>query len=213
MGWRSRVKWGLLGGLIGVVVLVGVSALMPARVTRTVEVIANSALAGRARTVKGQSIVLEDTRIEMEVEMVGISEISSQPVVVLKEKGGGCYLPIFIGLFEANAISVAVEGVSVPRPLSPDLTCSILSSLGASVDAVSINEIRDNTFYATIILVDNWARVEIDSRPSDAIAIALRVGAPIYAEEVVLEKAGIRPSQDGEEALPLVLERRRSDEW
>jgi len=178
---------------------------MPAGVTNTVEVIANSALASRVRAVKEPGAVIKDTLIEMDIELVGVSGISNQPVVILRERAGERYLPIVIGLSEANAILVAVEGLSVPRPLSADLTCSIMNELGASVDSVTINDIRDHTFYASIVLIDNWTRIEIDSRPSDAIAIALRVGAPVYVEEAVLQEAGILPERDSNDALPVVL--------
>jgi bifunctional DNase/RNase len=205
LGWRSRVKWCLLGCLIGVLALVGASALVPAGVANTVGIIAGSTFASRARAVKEQRAVIEDTLIEMDVEAVGLSGLNNQPVVILKEKAGERCLPIAIGLFEASAISVAVEGLSVPRPLSADLTCSIMDELGTSVDSVTINDIQDNTFYANIVLVDSWTRIEIDSRPSDAIAIALRVGAPVYVEEAVLQEAGILPEQDSNDAVPVVL--------
>lgn len=88
------------------------------------------------------------------------------------------------------------------RPLSPDLTCSIVDRLGASVDSIIINDLRDGVYYATIVVSgNNWREARIDSRPSDAIAIAVRVGAPVYAEEIVLEKAGIKPEPDIEEYI------------
>ena len=198
MGRLSRVKWCLLGCLIGVLALVGASALLPGRITKAVELVANTNLAGRVRALGEQETIGEDTLIEMAVETVGVSSINNQPVVVLKEKAGERYLPIWIGFLEANAISVIIEGVDVPRPLSPDLTCSIMDRLGASVNSIIINDIQNNTFYASIVLVANWMKIEIDSRPSDAIAIAVRVGAPIYAEEAVLEKAGIQPKQEAD---------------
>jgi len=110
----------------------------------------------------------------------------------LKEKVGERYLPIWIGLAEANAISVILEGVSVERPLTSDLLCSVIDTVGAGVNSIIINDLRNQTFYASLILNVNWMQVEVDSRPSDAIAIAVRVRAPIYVEEAVLEKAGIQ---------------------
>lgn len=213
MGWRGRVKWGLLGCLIGVLALVGVSALLPGGVTRGVELVASGDFATRVRALgRGQDTVSEDTLIEMVVETVGVSSSDNQPVVLLKEKAGERYLPIWIGSAEADAIMVAIEGIALSRPLSPDLTISIMDRLAASVNSIIINDIRNHTFYASIFLTANWVELEIDSRPSDAIAIAVRVGAPIYAEETVLEKEGIGPKQEPDgrvvnylQALPVNL--------
>jgi len=198
MGRRSRIKWCLLGCLIGVVALVGASAVLPGRLTNTVKMIANTGPASRVRALTEQETVIEDNLVEMVVENVGVSRVSNQPVVVLKEKAGERYLFIWIGFAEANAISVATEGVNVPRPLTHDLICSVTKGLGASVNSIIINDIKDNTFYATIVLTANWIEMEIDSRPSDAIAIAVRIGVPIYAEEKVIDEAGIRPEQETE---------------
>ena len=114
----------------------------------------------------------------------------------LKERGGERYLPIVIGPAEANAISVVLEGIEMPRPLTPDLLRSIIDRIGVSVDSIVITDIQNNTFYANIILNANWTKIEIDARPSDAIAVALRVRAPIYVEESVLDKLGIQPEHD-----------------
>jgi len=196
MGRRSRVKWCLLGCLIGVLALVGVSAVLPGRLTNAVRLIASNNLAGKIRTLTEQETIGEDTLVEMVVETVGVSRIDNRPVVVLKEKTGERYLLIGIGTAEATAISVSIEGVNVPRPLSPDLLCSVMNRLGARVNSIIINDIQNGIFYARIVLTANWTKIEIDSRPSDAIAIAMRVGAPIYAEEKVLDKAGIQPKQE-----------------
>ena len=192
MGILSRVKWCSLGCLIGVLVLVGVSVFIPGEVTNAVRWVANNDVACKVRALTEQEAVVEPTLIEMVVETVGVSRIDNAPVVILKEKAGEGYLPIWIGLAEANAISVILEGVSVERPLTSDLLCSVIDRLGASVDSIVINDLRDNTFYASLILNVNWMQVEVDSRPSDAIAIAVRVRAPIYVEEAVLDKAGIQ---------------------
>ena len=192
----SRVKWCLLGCLIVGLAFVGVSVFLPGRLTTAVKLVANNDFACKARALTERKAVEEDTLVEMAVETVGMSEIDHQPVVVLKEKAGERYLPIWIGFAEANAIAVIIEGVDVPRPLTSDLLCSIMNRLGASINSIIINDLKDNTFYANIILKVNWAEMKIDSRPSDAIAIAVRAGAPIYVKEAVLDKAGIKPNQD-----------------
>ena len=191
MGRLRRVKWYLLGCLIGALVLVGVSVFIPIELTSAVKWVANSNFACKVRSLTEQEAVKEPTLVEMVVETIGMSRIDYTPVVILKEKAGERYLPIWIGPAEANAISVILEGVSVERPLTSDLLCSVVDTLEASVNYIVINDLKDDTFYASLILNANWMQTEVDSRPSDAIAIAVRVGAPIYVEEAVLDKAGI----------------------
>ena len=186
------MKWCLLGCLIGALVLVGVSVFIPGEVTDAVKWVANNNFASRVRALTEREAVREPTLVEMVVETISMSKVDYAPVVVLKEKAGERYLPIWIGLAEANAISVILEGVSVERPLTSDLLCSVVDGLGASIDYIVINDLRDNTYYASLILNVDWMQVEVDSRPSDAIAIAVRVRAPIYVEEAVLDKAGIQ---------------------
>jgi len=129
--------------------------------------------------------------IEMVVDSIRVSLMNYQRVVMLKEKTTDRYLPIWIGPAEADAIAVKLQGVSVPRPMTHDLMQSIVDVLGASVNSVVVSDLRDDTFFAKIILNMDGGQMEVDSRPSDAIAMAVRVEAPIYAEDVVLEKAGI----------------------
>jgi bifunctional DNase/RNase len=199
---HSKVKWFLLGCLTVLLVLVAGSVFIPEGLANAVRVVANNGVTRQLKGLEGGDSY-KDTLVEMDVDSVGISTISSMPVVILKDKSGKIYLPIWIGPAEANAISVAVEGVEVPRPLTPDLMCSILDRVGARVDYININDIKGSTYYATIIVTTEWQRLEIDARPSDAIAIALRVGAPIYAEKSVLDEAGILP--DRETGKPTVL--------
>ena len=187
----SNMKWCLLGYLIIVFILVVASVLMPYRLTDAIKWVADNDIAGKLRVLPEQAVHEEETLTEMVVESVGISKVNYQAVVILKEKGGEVSLPIWIGLLEANAVSVMLEGVEVPRPLTPDLLCSIVDRMGASVDYVVINDIQDQTFYADVYLQADWRQMEIDARPSDAIAIALRVKAPIYVTKLVLDKAGI----------------------
>jgi bifunctional DNase/RNase len=134
--------------------------------------------------------------IEMTVESIRVSMISSQRVVILKEKTAARYLPIWIGPAEADAIAVKLQNMVVPRPLTHDLLQSMIATLGASVDFIVVNELRDDTFYARIVLSVGSSQKVVDSRPSDAIALAVRVRAPIFVEEAVLEKAGILLDQD-----------------
>ncbi len=129
--------------------------------------------------------------IEMTIDSIRVSLMNYQRVVILKEKAADRYLPIWIGLAEADAIAVKLQDIAVPRPLTHDLLTSVLKALGAVVDYIIVNDLRNDTFYAKINLSVDGKRLEIDSRPSDAIALAVRVKAPIYAEESVLEKAGI----------------------
>lgn len=200
----GQVKWCLLGCLISVLAIVGASAVLPGRVINTVRVIASNDFATRVRALTERETV-KDTLVEMAVESVGISKINNQPIVVLKEEAGKRYLTIWIGLCEANDISVSIKGVHSPRPLSPDLTCSIVDRLRARVDSIIINDLQNGIFYANIVVAgDDWREVKIDSRPSDAIAIAVRVGAPIYVEEAVLDKAGFQPEPEIEEYIIMI---------
>lgn len=196
MGRLSKAKWCLLGCLIVVLVLIAGSVFIPGRLTGAVNWVANNDFAGKLRGLPEREVAQEDTLIEMVVERVGVMEIGYQPVIILKEKGGELYLPIWIGPLEANAISVVLEGIEMPRPLTPDLLCSILDRMGVSVDYIVINDLKNHTYYANISANANWVQMEIDARPSDAIAIALRVRAPIYVEKSVLDKAGIKPEQE-----------------
>jgi len=134
--------------------------------------------------------------IEMTIDSIRVSLMNYQRVVILKEKMAERYLPIWIGPAEADAIAVKLQGVSVPRPLTHDLLSSVIDTLGATVESIIVSDLKNDTFYARIILNVDGGQVEVDSRPSDALALAVRVGAPIYAEEEVLDKAGILLDQE-----------------
>ncbi|MBI2958538.1 MAG: bifunctional nuclease family protein [Chloroflexi bacterium] len=129
--------------------------------------------------------------IEMTIDSIRVSMMNYQRVVILKESAAERYLPIWIGPAEADAIAVQLQGVNVPRPLTHDLLQSIIGQLGARVDHIVVNDLRNDTFFARITLVVDSTNLEVDSRPSDAIALAVRAKAPIYADESVLDKAGI----------------------
>ena len=129
--------------------------------------------------------------IEMTIDSIRVSLMNYQRVVILKEKGAGRYLPIWIGPAEADAIAVKLQGVNVPRPLTHDLLRLVIDSLGASIDSIIVNDLKSDTFYAKIMLNVDGGQIEIDSRPSDALALEVRAQVPIYADEAVLDKAGI----------------------
>lgn len=140
----------------------------------------------------------------IEVELVGVRvELpANQPIVLLKEKTGSRYLPIWIGAVEATAIAFALQGVETPRPLTHDLIVDVFGDLGVALEAVHVTELRDGTFYAELHLRQDGRTVTVSSRPSDAIAIASRLeDVPIFASEDVLEEAGleIESTEEGSE--------------
>jgi len=142
--------------------------------------------------------------IEMAVDSIRVSLMNYQRVVILKEKDADRYLPIWIGPNEADAIAVKLQGVTVPRPLTHDLLRSVIDTLGATIHSIVVNDLKNDTFYAKILLEFDGNQVEVDSRPSDALALAVRAQVPIYAEELVLDKAGIL--LDSETGKPVVEE-------
>ena len=139
--------------------------------------------------------------IEVKVVNVAIDANSKMPVIVLKEKTGEKTLPIWIGLFEAQAIALALENVKPPRPLTHDLAKSLIEKLKGKVDRVVISDLRNNTFYAEILIKKNGESIKVDSRPSDAIALALRLNVPIFIDEIVLDKVSIGGKPIGEDEL------------
>jgi len=130
-------------------------------------------------------------RIQVEVKGLVVDPATSVPMVVLREaEGDGLVLPIWVGVFEANAIQLQLEGIETPRPMTHDLVREILRGLGAELASVAVTDLRDATFYATLELRRaDGTLVSLDARPSDAIALALRAGAPIFLEPAVVEKA------------------------
>lgn len=134
----------------------------------------------------------------MTIESIRVSLMNYQRVVILREKASDRYLPIWIGPAEADAIAVQLQEVAVARPLTHDLLRSVIDDLGAVVNHVLVNDLSNDTFYARIILDVNGESREIDSRPSDAIALAVRAKVPIFADEQVLDKAGVMLDKDGE---------------
>jgi bifunctional DNase/RNase len=127
--------------------------------------------------------------LEMKVKGLTLDPLTNMPIVILKDLEEERALPIWVGIFEANAIALEMESVPTPRPMTHDLIKNILEGIQAQVSRIVVNDLQDNTFYAAIFLSLNGTEVTIDSRPSDAIALALRVDAPIYVAKKVLDEA------------------------
>ena len=136
----------------------------------------------------------------MTIESIRVSLMNYHRVVILKEKDSDRFLPIWIGPAEADAIAVRLQEVPVARPLTHDLLRSVIDTLGGQITHIVVNDLSNDTFYARIVLQVNGGAMEIDSRPSDAIALAVRAKVPIYADEQVLAKAGVLLDKDGETA-------------
>lgn len=134
--------------------------------------------------------------IEMVIDSLRVSMMNYQRVVILKEKSGTRYLPIWIGPAEADAIAIKLQDVAVPRPLTHDLLRTVIYTLNATVAHVLVCDLKNDTFFARIVLNANGSKVELDSRPSDAIALAVRTKVPMFADEGVMDKAGIELDKD-----------------
>jgi bifunctional DNase/RNase len=127
--------------------------------------------------------------VEMKIRGLMMDPVTNMPIVVLKDVGGEAILPIWVGIYEANAIALEIEKVTTPRPMTHDLLKNVLSSLDAQVHKVVVSDLRDDTFFAVIWLERNGNVISVDSRPSDALALALRVDCPIYVEDEVLKSS------------------------
>jgi len=129
--------------------------------------------------------------IETTVESIRVSLVTQNRVVILKEVGGDRHLPIWIGAYEAEAIAMELQGVTPTRPLPYDLMRSILTDVGATIDQIVIAELNDQVFFARILLDKDGRTIEIDARPSDAIALAVRTGSRIMVDEAIMSQAGV----------------------
>ena len=127
--------------------------------------------------------------VEMKIRGLMMDPVTNMPIVILKDVGGNTILPIWVGIYEANAIALEIEKVSTPRPMTHDLIKTLLLGLGTAVRKVVVSELRDDTFYALIWIERDGELITVDSRPSDALAIALRLDCPIYVEEAVLKSS------------------------
>jgi hypothetical protein len=125
--------------------------------------------------------------VEMKIRGLVMDPVTNMPIVILKDVGGQSVLPIWVGIYEANAIALEIEKVTTPRPMTHDLLKNLLLGLETHVQKVVVSELRDDTFYALIWLEKNGEMMSIDSRPSDALALALRVDCPIFVEDEVLK--------------------------
>ena len=128
-------------------------------------------------------------QIEMSIKGLMVDPITNMPIVILRDKEGQKVLPIWVGIFEANAIALQMENVSTPRPMTHDLLRNVIHDLKASVQKIVVCDLQDNTFYALIYLSLNGDTLAVDARPSDAIALALRTRAPIFVEDSVIDHA------------------------
>ena len=147
--------------------------------------------------------------LRMSIDSIRVSPMNYQRVVILKENDSDRYLPIWIGPAEADAIAVKLQDLSVPRPLTHDLLRTVIDTLGGSVVHILVSDLHNDTFYAKIVIEVNGDTREIDSRPSDAMALAVRAQVPIFAEESVMDKAGIL--LDKETGKPITPEREAAE--
>ncbi len=127
--------------------------------------------------------------VEMKIRGLMMDPVTNMPIVVLKDLNGNTILPIWVGIYEANAIALEIEKVSTPRPMTHDLIKTLLLGLGTGIRKVVVSELKDDTFYAVIWLDKDGDLISVDSRPSDALALALRLDCPIYVDETVLKNS------------------------
>jgi bifunctional DNase/RNase len=132
--------------------------------------------------------------VEMKIRTLMMDPVTQMPIVVLRDASGTAILPIWVGVYEANAIALEIEKISTPRPMTHDLIKTILMGMEARVDRIVVNELKDDTFFATIWVEKNGEMMSIDSRPSDALAIALRTDSPIFVDESVLKNSRMSAS-------------------
>ena len=148
-------------------------------------------------------------QIEMTIKGLMVDPITNMPIIILRDKEGQRVLPIWVGVFEANAIALQMENVATPRPMTHDLLKNVINDLKADIQKIVVSDLKENTFYALIYLVVNGEPVAIDARPSDAIALALRARAPIFVEDSVIDHAktvDFAPDKENAERLQKWLE-------
>jgi bifunctional DNase/RNase len=136
--------------------------------------------------------------VRVTIDSIRVSLMSQQRIVILKDTENDRYLPIWIGPCEADAITVELQEVEVPRPLTHDLLKSVIEEMGAEIAHIHVSELRNDVFYARVVLNTNGKEMEVDSRPSDAIALAVRAQVPIFVADSVMEKAAIHPEDEVE---------------
>ncbi|OGQ83340.1 MAG: hypothetical protein A3F90_07895 [Deltaproteobacteria bacterium RIFCSPLOWO2_12_FULL_60_19] len=156
----------------------------------------------------------KDDSIQMAVGGLTLDPVTKTPIVILKDTDNKLNLPIWIGLLEATAMATELEGIKMARPMTHDLLRSILGEVGGSIDSVEITELKENTYYALIYLKVGGRELAIDSRPSDAIALALRTKSPIYVAKEVLEASSIlQQSEEGKESNVANVSNVSKEKW
>jgi uncharacterized protein len=155
--------------------------------------------------------------VEMKVRGLALDPVSNMPIIILRDEEEKRSLPIWVGIFEANAIALELEKITTPRPMTHDLIKNIVESVDAKVEKIVVNDLRDNTFFALIHLRLGEEEITVDSRPSDAIALALRVGAPIFVDDDVVRRAKsveVAPKEsDDQEKLKEWLENLKPEDF
>jgi bifunctional DNase/RNase len=137
----------------------------------------------------------------MQVDSIRVHMPSGQHVVILKDRAAERYLPIWIGIYEANAIALKITGITPERPITHDLMTNIFTEMGASITSIEVSSLSSDVFYARIFMALDGKSMDIDARPSDAIALAVRAEVPILVSDEVLERAGVTPDGDQEETV------------
>jgi uncharacterized protein len=148
-------------------------------------------------------------QIEMTIKGLMVDPITNMPIIILRDEEGQRVLPIWVGVFEANAIALQIENVTTPRPMTHDLLRNVIADLKADIQKIVVSDLKENTFYALIYLTVNGELMAIDARPSDAIALALRAKAPIFVEDSVIDHAktvDLTPEKGDSERLQKWLE-------
>jgi bifunctional DNase/RNase len=153
--------------------------------------------------------------VEMKIRTLMMDPVTQMPIVVLRDSSGGAILPIWVGVYEANAIALEIEKIATPRPMTHDLIKTMLLGMDARVDRIVVNELRDDTFFAVIWVEKDGQMISIDARPSDALALALRTDAPIFVDELVLKNSRLSSSQEKgkEEELRRLLENLNEEDF
>lgn len=184
----NKLKWLLLGGGTALVLIVVSGWLVPGTLHRALEWLPRVPNPANVIALPGERSAAHETVVEMKLESLKVSGLEPRPVVFLYEKGGERYLPVSIGIAEARAIAMVLQGASPPRPMTHDLLRATIEALGAEVQSILIEDLKDGVFYAKVVINVKGKTMELDSRPSDAMALALRTKSPIYAREKLLER-------------------------
>ncbi len=148
-------------------------------------------------------------QVEMTIKGLMVDPVTNMPIIILRDQEGQRVLPIWVGVFEANAIALQIENIATPRPMTHDLLRNVIADLKAQVRKIVVSDLKENTFYALIYMTVNGDTVAVDARPSDAIALALRVRAPIFVEDAVIDcakKLDFTPDKADSERLQKWLE-------